>query len=180
MGTSGIVGPCILQACGGGYSSKILKNGTVAVAFFGDGAANNGAFHEGLNMASIWKLPVLFVCENNQYATEVPFSYASSNESVASRAVNYSMSGYQLDGNDVLEIHRAAAEAVARARKGEAPACSNAKPTERERMPKGWATIHIELGKKSNSGNSVVRSLDFAATVQTTNAIASNPVRSIR
>lgn len=121
MGTSGIVGPCILQACGGGYSSKILKNGTVAVAFFGDGAANNGAFHEGLNMASIWKLPVLFVCENNQYATEVPFSYASSNESVASRAVNYSMSGYQLDGNDVLEIHRAAAEAVARARKGGGP-----------------------------------------------------------
>ncbi|MFM7975737.1 MAG: thiamine pyrophosphate-dependent dehydrogenase E1 component subunit alpha, partial [Pirellula sp.] len=118
MGTSGIVGPCILQACGGGYSSKILQNGSVAVAFFGDGAVNNGAFHEGLNMAAIWKLPVLFVCENNQFATEVPFSYSSSNDSVASRAANYSMSGYQLDGNDVIEVYRAASEAVARARKG--------------------------------------------------------------
>ena len=61
MGTSGIVGPCILQACGGGYSSKLMRTGQVAVAFFGDGAVNNGAFHEGLNMASIWKLPVLFI-----------------------------------------------------------------------------------------------------------------------
>ena len=121
MGTSGIVGPCILQACGGGYSSKILKNGSVAVAFFGDGAVNNGAFHEGLNMAAIWKLPVLFVCENNQFATEVPFAYSSSNASVASRAANYSMSGYELDGNDAIEVYRAASEAVARARKGGGP-----------------------------------------------------------
>ena len=71
MGTSGIVGPCILQACGGGYSFKLLGRDNVAVAFFGDGAVNNGAFHEGLNMAGIWKLPVLFVCENNHFATEV-------------------------------------------------------------------------------------------------------------
>ncbi len=77
MGTSGIVGPCILQAAGAGYSFKLLESDRVAVAFFGDGAVNNGAFHEGLNMASIWKLPVLFVCENNEFATEVPFQYAS-------------------------------------------------------------------------------------------------------
>src|SRR5262249_28859269 len=67
MGTSGIVGPCILQAAGAGYSFQLLGSDRVAVAFFGDGAVNNGAFHEGLNLASIWKLPVLFVCENNQY-----------------------------------------------------------------------------------------------------------------
>ena len=85
MGTSGIVGPCILQAAGAGYSFKLLKTDRVAVAFFGDGAVNNGAFHEGLNLASIWKLPVLFVCENNQFATEVPFAYAAGNPSVASR-----------------------------------------------------------------------------------------------
>src|SRR5207249_11050596 len=72
MGTSGIVGPCILQAAGAAYSFKLLKRERVAVAFFGDGAVNNGAFHEGLNMASIWRLPVLFVCENNQFATEIP------------------------------------------------------------------------------------------------------------
>lgn len=121
MGTSGIVGPCILQACGGGYSSKILKNGTVAVAFFGDGAVNNGAFHEGLNMASIWKLPVLFICENNQFATEVPFSYSSGNPSVGNRGAAYGIPGFEIDGNDVLEVHRVAGEAVARARRGEGP-----------------------------------------------------------
>ncbi len=121
MGTSGIVGPCILQACGGGYSAKLKRNGTVAVAFFGDGAVNNGAFHEGLNMASIWKLPVLFICENNQFATEVPFSYSSGNPSVGSRGAAYGIPGYELDGNDVLEIYRVAGEAVQRARQGMGP-----------------------------------------------------------
>jgi 2-oxoisovalerate dehydrogenase E1 component len=121
MGTSGIVGPCILQACGGGYSSKILKNGSVGVAFFGDGAVNNGAFHEGLNMASIWKLPVLFICENNQYATEVPFDYASGIPDVGRRAANYGMAGFEVDGNDVLEVYRVAGEAIARARAGGGP-----------------------------------------------------------
>ncbi len=121
MGTSGIVGPCILQACGGGYSSKLLRNGTVGVAFFGDGAVNNGAFHEGLNMASIWKLPVLFVCENNQFATEVPFAYASGIADVGRRGAAYGITGVELDGNDALEIYRVAGEAVARARSGDGP-----------------------------------------------------------
>ena len=121
MGTSGIVGPCILQACGGGYSSKLLQNGSVAVAFFGDGAVNNGAFHEGLNMAGVWKLPVLFICENNQFATEVPFAYSSSNPSVGSRGTAYGIPGYEVDGNDVVEVYRIAAECVARGRKGGGP-----------------------------------------------------------
>ncbi|MFA6107197.1 MAG: dehydrogenase E1 component subunit alpha/beta [Candidatus Latescibacterota bacterium] len=119
MGTSGIVGPCILQATGGGYSFKLRQDGGVAVAFFGDGAANNGAFHEGLNMASIWKLPVLFVCENNQFATEVPISYSAGNPNIAARAAAYGLPGVQVDGNDVVAVHRAAGEAVARARAGE-------------------------------------------------------------
>jgi 2-oxoisovalerate dehydrogenase E1 component len=118
MGTSGIVGPCILQACGGGYSSKLMKTGRVAVAFFGDGAVNNGAFHEGLNMASIWKLPVLFVCENNQFATEVPFAYSSGIPDVGRRAANYGLPGFEVDGNDVLAVSEVAREAVARARAG--------------------------------------------------------------
>ena len=118
MGTSGIVGPCILQACGGGYSSKLMKTGCVAVAFFGDGAVNNGAFHEGLNMAAIWKLPVLFVCENNQFATEVPFAYSSGIPDVGRRAANYGLPGFEVDGNDVLAVTEVAREAVARARSG--------------------------------------------------------------
>ncbi len=121
MGTSGIVGPCILQAAGAGYSFKLLKNEQVGVAFFGDGASNNGAFHEGLNLAGIWKLPVLFVCENNQFATEVPFEYAAGNTDVAGRAVFYGMPGVQLDGNDMLAIHEAAGEAIRRAREGGGP-----------------------------------------------------------
>ena len=121
MGTSGIVGPCILQACGGGYSSKLMQTGRVAVAFFGDGAVNNGAFHEGLNMAAIWKLPVLFICENNQFATEIPFAYASGNPSVGNRGAAYGLPGFELDGNDALTIHKVAGEAVARARAGGGP-----------------------------------------------------------
>jgi 2-oxoisovalerate dehydrogenase E1 component len=121
MGTSGIVGPCILQATGAGYSSLIMKTGNVGVAFFGDGAANNGAFHEGLNMASIWKLPVLFVCENNQFATEVPFSSVAGNPSVASRGAAYGITSIEVDGNDVLAVEAAAREAVQRARNGEGP-----------------------------------------------------------
>lgn len=121
LGTSGIVGPCILQAAGAGYSFKLLKNGRVAVAFFGDGAVNNGAFHEGLNMAAIWRLPVLFVCENNQYATEVPFRYAAGNASVAARGAAYGMPAAAVDGNDLLAVYAAAGQAVARARASEGP-----------------------------------------------------------
>lgn len=121
MGTSGIVGPCILQAAGAGYSFKLLKSKRVAVAFFGDGAVNNGAFHEGLNMASIWKLPVLFVCENNQFATEVPFVYSAGNPSVASRGAVYGLPGIEVNGNDVTDVHSKAQEAVERARTGGGP-----------------------------------------------------------
>src|SRR5262249_16242764 len=121
MGTSGIVGPCILQAAGAGYSFKLLESDRVAVAFFGDGAVNNGAFHEGLNLAAIWKLPVLFVCENNQFATEVPFQYAAGNPSVATRGAVYGMPGHEVDGNDALAVFAAAGEAIRRARAGEGP-----------------------------------------------------------
>ena len=104
MGTTGIVGPNILQATGAGYSFQLLETDRVSVAFFGDGGVGNGAFHEGLNLAAIWQLPTLFVCENNMYATEVPFSYAARNTDVASRAAGYGMPGIAVDGNDVLAV----------------------------------------------------------------------------
>lgn len=121
MGTSGIVGPCILQATGAGYTAKLLGRDTLGVAFFGDGAVNNGAFHEGLNMAAIWQLPVLFICENNLYATEVPFAYSSPNPNIGDRAAVYNMPGIIVDGNDVLAVYAAAGEAVSRARRGGGP-----------------------------------------------------------
>jgi 2-oxoisovalerate dehydrogenase E1 component len=121
MGTSGIVGPCILQAAGAGYSFRLLGLDRVGVAFFGDGASNNGAFHEGLNMAAIWDLPALFVCENNMYATEVPYAYASRNTDVSKRAAGYGIPGISVDGNDVLAVYEVAGEALRRARSGGGP-----------------------------------------------------------
>ena len=127
MGTSGIVGPCILQATGAGYTFKLLETDRVGVAFFGDGAVSNGAFHEGLNMAAIWDLPTIFVCEDNMYATEVAFTYATRNQDVAARARTYGMNAYSLDGNDVLAVYQAAGEAVERARAGNGPSLLHCK-----------------------------------------------------
>ena len=121
MGTSGLVAACILQAAGAAYSFKLAQTDQVGVAFFGDGAVNNGAFHEGLNMAGIWKLPALFVCENNQYATEVPFAYSAGNPDVAGRGPSYGMPGVLVDGNDLEAVLAAAGEAIERARRGEGP-----------------------------------------------------------
>lgn len=121
LGTSGIVGPSILMATGAAYGFKLLKTDRVSAAFFGDGGSNNGAFHEGLNLASIWKLPVLFVCENNQYATEVPFATVAGNPNVAERGQAYGLPSERVDGNDVLAVYRAAKVAVRRARTGGGP-----------------------------------------------------------
>ena len=118
MGTSGIVGPCILQATGAGYSFQLLETDQVGVAFFGDGAVGNGAFHEGLNLATIWDLPVVFICENNMYATEVAFAYSARNTDVAGRAAGYGLPAEMVDGNDVVAIYEAAEAAVAKARSG--------------------------------------------------------------
>ena len=135
---------------------------SVAVAFFGDGAVNNGAFHEGLNMAGIWKLPVLFVCENNQFATEVPFAYAAGNPSVASRGASYGMPGVELDGNDVLAVYEAAGEAVAPRASGEARRCSSAGPTAPGRTPRAWATSPTAPARRSKPGRPAARSRGFA------------------
>jgi 2-oxoisovalerate dehydrogenase E1 component len=121
MGTTGIVGPNILQATGAGYSFMLMKSDRVSVCFFGDGAVNNGAFHEGINMAAIWNLPVVYVCENNMYATEVPFAYAARNNDVADRARTYGIPGIAADGNDVLAVTEAAGQAIDHARHGGGP-----------------------------------------------------------
>jgi 2-oxoisovalerate dehydrogenase E1 component len=121
LGTSGIVGPSILLAAGAGYAFRLFRSDRVSVGFFGDGAANNGAFHEGLNLAAIWKLPVLFVCENNFYATEVPFATVAGNPVVGEKGASYGLPSLRVDGNDVLAVYEAAGTAVERARAGEGP-----------------------------------------------------------
>ncbi len=121
MGSSGIVGPSITLAAGSAYAARLAKRDRVSVAFFGDGASNNGSFHEGLNLATAWCLPVVFVCENNLYATEVPLAKATKNANIASRAAAYGLPGVEVDGNDVVAVYRAAGQAVQRARQGEGP-----------------------------------------------------------
>ncbi len=121
LGSSGIVGPSITLAAGAAYTFKLLKQERISVAFFGDGAVNNGSFHEGLNLATAWNLPVVFVCENNLYATEIPFATVTKNPQVADRAQAYGLPGVSVDGNDVLAVYHATGEAVQRARSGSGP-----------------------------------------------------------
>jgi len=121
LGATGIVGSNIPVATGAGLSIKMRGTDQVVLCFFGDGAANTGAFHESVNLASIWKLPVVFICENNLYGMSVAVSRAFPFEDIAERAKGYNIPGVIADGMDVLDVNRVVSEAVARARKGEGP-----------------------------------------------------------
>ena len=121
LGTNGVVAASVPLAVGAALTSKLKKLGRVAVAFFGDGGANQGVLHESMNLASVWKLPVIFCCENNQYAESTPVEYALSTAHVADRAAGYDMPGIHVDGMDVFAVYDAAQQAVARARAGEGP-----------------------------------------------------------
>ncbi|MDP7233859.1 MAG: dehydrogenase E1 component subunit alpha/beta [Alphaproteobacteria bacterium] len=121
LGANGIVGASMPLAVGAGLAAKLRGKGQVSIAFFGDGANNQGTFHESLNLASVWKLPVIFICENNQYALSTSYRNTTSVEQVATRAAGYSIPGVTIDGNDVAEVHLVAAEAIERARAGEGP-----------------------------------------------------------
>jgi len=121
FGSSGIVGPGILLAAGAGYTSQLLKQHFVGVSFFGDGGSNNGAFYEGLNLAGAYQLPVIFVCENNLYATEIAYKSVTHSPEVAARAAAIGLPGVAVDGEDVLAVYNAAREAVERARSGGGP-----------------------------------------------------------
>lgn len=121
LGANGIVGGGIPIAVGAALSAKRLGTGSVVVCFFGDGANNEGAFHEALNMASIWKLPVIFVCENNKYGMSVSTERSTAVAAIAERAAAYSMPGITVDGNDFSAVSEATEKAVARARKGDGP-----------------------------------------------------------
>jgi pyruvate dehydrogenase E1 component alpha subunit len=121
LGGNGIVGAGIPLSIGAAYSAQYRDSDQVTVCFFGDGAASQGTFHESLNIASLWKLPVVFVCENNRYAVTTPVSETICVEDVAGRASGYGITGKVVDGNDVLEVHRVAQEAIERARVGGGP-----------------------------------------------------------
>jgi pyruvate dehydrogenase E1 component alpha subunit len=121
MGTNGIVGAPIPLATGAALSAKLKKKSHVVVCFFGDGAVNSGSFHEAVNLGAVWNLPVVYVCENNLYATEMAFRRATKNTSVASRAAAYGMLGVEVDGQDVVAVHETAQAAIQRARQDGGP-----------------------------------------------------------
>lgn len=121
LGANAVVGGAIPIAVGAGLSCKLRYPERVTACFFGDGASNQGTFHEGINMAAVWDLPVLFVCENNLYAMGTRQSLAMKVANIAERAAGYGIPGVTVDGNDVLAVHKAAKEAVSRARKGKGP-----------------------------------------------------------
>ena len=121
LGANGIVGGGLPIAVGAGISIQNRGTDQVVACFFGDGATNQGTFHESLNLAAIWKLPVIFVCENNQYALSTPVREAISVPHISDRATAYGIPGVNIDGNDLIEVYTKMKEAVDRARAGEGP-----------------------------------------------------------
>jgi 2-oxoisovalerate dehydrogenase E1 component len=127
LGANGIVGAGVPIAAGAGFASNYTNDGTIAVAFFGDGASNIGAFHEGINMAAALKLPVVFVCENNEFGEYTPRDKTMAITDIATRAEGYGMPGVVVDGMDAVAVWEVATEAVARARRGDGPSMIEAK-----------------------------------------------------
>ena len=127
LGESGILGSALPVAAGAALASKLRGEDKVVIPFFGDGASNEGACHETMNLASVWKLPVVFVCENNQYAVTTRFDTSVATENIADRAVAYNMPGLLVDGQDVVAVYEATREAVARARAGQGPSLVEAR-----------------------------------------------------
>lgn len=127
VGESAIVGGGIPLATGAALSAQVLGNARVSLCFFGDGAANQGTFHESLNMAAVWKLPVVYFCENNQYAATTPLALSHSVPDIATRSAAYGMPGEIVDGQDLFAVHTATLRAVERARAGQGPSLIEAK-----------------------------------------------------
>jgi pyruvate dehydrogenase E1 component alpha subunit len=121
LGANGVVGGGFNLAVGAALAVKLRKGREVAVCFFGDGASNRGTFHEAMNMAAVWNLPTLFICENNQWASTTPLHEATAVTDISVRAASYNMPSLMVDGNNVFEVYEAAVEGVARARRGEGP-----------------------------------------------------------
>jgi TPP-dependent pyruvate/acetoin dehydrogenase alpha subunit len=154
LGANGIVAGGIAIVTGAGLAAQMEGKGGVAVSFFGDGASNAGPFHECLNIAATWKLPMLYVCENNLYAAQTAAAATHALDDVAARAAGYGIPGVVVDGNDIFAVHQAAARAAERARAGDGPTLIECKTyrwrahTERPGQPDGRAAAEIEAWKR--------------------------------
>ena len=153
LGANGIVAGGISIVTGAGLAAQLDGKGRVAVSFFGDGASNAGPFHECLNIAASWKLPMLYICENNQWAAQTPAAATHAMPDVAGRAAGYGIPGVVVDGNDIFAVYQAAARAVERARAGQGPTLIECKTfrwrahTERMGQPDPRDNAEIERWK---------------------------------
>jgi acetoin:2,6-dichlorophenolindophenol oxidoreductase subunit alpha len=127
LGATGIVGSAMPIAVGAGLTAKTLGRDTVTICFHGDGSTNQGVWHESINLAAVWHLPVIFLCENNQWAISLPYDQAANNPDVADRATGYGIPGVTVDGFNPFAVYEAVREAAARARRGEGPTLIEAK-----------------------------------------------------
>ncbi len=156
LGANGIVAGGIAIVTGAGLAAMMDGERRVAVSFFGDGASNAGPFHECLNIAAAWKLPMLYICENNQYAAQTPQAETHALADVAARAAGYGIPGVVVDGNDIFAVNQAAARAVERARAGEGPTLIECKTfrwrahTERKGQPDFRTADEIESWKRKD------------------------------
>ena len=164
LGANGIVGGGPPLACGAGLTSVVTGSGDVCACFFGDGACEQGSFHESANLAAIWNLPVVFVAENNGYAQSTPASYHCAIENIAERAAAYGIPGAVVDGTDVFAVHEAAVEAVKRARAGQGPSLLECKTYRHHGHFEGdQQTYKDELYMSGSQGKDPIR--DFRALV---------------
>jgi TPP-dependent pyruvate/acetoin dehydrogenase alpha subunit len=156
LGANGIVAGGISIVTGAGLAAQMDGNGRVAVSFFGDGASNAGPFHECLNIAAAWKLPMLYICENNMYAAQTAAAETHAMPDVAGRAAGYGIPGVVVDGNDIFAIYQVATRAIARARAGEGPTLIECKTyrwrahTERIGQPDFRTEEEIEAWKRKD------------------------------
>ena len=187
LGANGVVGSNIPVATGAALSAQVRGTKGVSVVFFGDGAANQGSLHESMNLASIWKLPVIFVCENNLYAEATPFEYSVAGGSVSNRAQGYDMPGVTVDGQSALDMFAVAGEAIERARAGGGPTLIEAKTYRYHGHfgaddPLGYRTEEEEAYYKSRDciDNLKVHILDAAyATEQDLNSIDERAIEAV-
>ena len=165
LGANGIVAGGISIITGAGLAAQMDGRGGVAVSFFGDGASNAGPFHESLNIAAAWKLPMLYICENNLYAAQTSAAATHALSDVAARAAGYGIPGVVVDGNDIFAVHQAASRAVERARAGEGPTLIECKTyrqrahTERKGQPDYRDAAEIEAWKGRDPIAQIVRQL---------------------
>lgn len=181
LGSNGIVAGGLPMSVGVGLSIKIRKTHQVCMTFFGDGATNEGAFHETLNMAAIWKLPVIYVCENNQYAMSTPLSKAFNIEHISQRAAAYGMPGLTVDGNDFFEVYTAARGAINRARRGEGPTlieCITYRIKGHSRSDKQVYRTRDEVRMWQQPDRDPI--LRFAGTLETLGIISAQEVEALR